>query len=227
MTHRSETGSLTVDYAKGRERKKSLRYRLWRRTHEVLSAIERFATPPIRKVIDLGTAEGRMLQTISETYPEVTCIGVEYDRALISYGKGLFPDLQFVQGDIQVLGFKRKTFDIAVATAVIEHVPDPPRALREIKRVLVTGGLLIMTAPDPFWEHLATKVGHIKEEQHHRVMGLRELEDLLTREGFSVVQAKKFMVSPVGMPFEFAFEKLLTRLHLNSLMANQLIVARC
>ncbi len=227
MTSTEKTGSLTVDYAKGREQKKSLRYRLWRRTYEVLRAIEQFTEVPVKKILDLGTAEGRMLETIRKTYPGATCIGVEYDKTLISYGKERFPELHFVRGDIQDLSFEKNTFEVAVATAVIEHVPDPSKALRETKRVLAPGGLLVLTAPDPFWEHLATKVGHLEEEQHQKVMGLHELEGLITEEGFFIIQAMKFMVSPVGIPFEFAFERFLRRLHLNCLMANQLIVARC
>ncbi len=84
-----------------------------------------------------------------------------------------------------------------------------------------------MTAPDPFWERLATGVGHLKEDQHHRVMGLEELQELVKREGFSVLKAEKFMLSPVGMPFEFAVERCLRKLHLGCLMANQLVVAGC
>ncbi len=224
---RRKTGFLTIDYAKGRERKKSLKYRLWRRTHEVLRAIEQFSEIPVENIIDLGTAEGRMLNVIKDRYPKARCVGVEYDKTLVTYGSERFPRLYFVQSDIQHLSFKKDIFDVVVATAVIEHVPDPSKALRGIKRVLTPGGLLILTAPDPFWENLATKVGHLEKEQHHRVMGLEELKTLVMAEGFTVVQSMKFMVSPVGMPLEFGFEKLLRRLQLNFLMANQLIVARC
>ncbi len=227
MSHANKTGSLTIDYAKGREQKKSLKYRLWRRTREVLDAIEMFAETPVRRIVDLGCAEGRMLRDIQKRHPGAACVGVEYDKALIVYGKGLFGNIAMVRGDIQSLAFKDGLFDVAVATAVIEHVPDPRKAVKEIKRVLAPEGLLILTAPDPFWEHLATKVGHLPEEQHHRVMNLNELTRLVTREGFTVLKSRKFMVSPVGMPFEFAFESLLRMMRLNFLMANQLIVARC
>jgi len=227
MNHANKTGSLTIDYAKGREQKKSLRYRLWRRTHEVLNAINTFVKTPAKNIIDLGSAEGRMLHTIQENYRETRCVGVEYDQELVSYGKKLFQNLSLIQGDIESLGFREDVFDVAIATAVIEHVPDPSKALQEIKRILVPGGLFILTAPDPFWEHLATKVGHLEKEQHHHVMNLSELNNLITKEGFTVIKSEKFMVSPVGMPFEFAFENLLRLCHLNFMMANQLIVARC
>jgi SAM-dependent methyltransferase len=38
-------------------------------------------------------------------------------------------------------------FDSALCTEVLEHVPSPERALRELRRVLKCGGQLLITAP--------------------------------------------------------------------------------
>lgn len=227
MTKLSHTGSLDMEYAKGRDTKKSLRYRLWRRTHEVLSAVKEFSTKPVKDIIDLGTADGRMLDMIHRKYPKTRCLGVEYNQDLVDFGKAKFPYLEIIQGDIQSLDLPDNSFDVAVATAVIEHVPDPGKAMREAKRILRPGGILVLTSPDPFWEYLATKVGHLEEDQHNKVMSLKQLCDLALRSGFTILKTQKFMLSPVGMPFEVGIEKFVRRLHLNFVMANQLLVARC
>lgn len=49
--------------------------------------------------------------------------------------------------DLQALSFADSSFDLFVALDVLEHVPDPMRALKEIKRVLASNGLAIMTFP--------------------------------------------------------------------------------
>jgi len=45
------------------------------------------------------------------------------------------------------LPFAGEQFDTVVSTEVLEHVPDPLRALREMRRVLRPGGFLVLSAP--------------------------------------------------------------------------------
>jgi SAM-dependent methyltransferase len=47
------------------------------------------------------------------------------------------------------------SFDVVLCTQVLEHVPDPQRAMREFHRVLVPGGLLLATVPFVWEEHEA------------------------------------------------------------------------
>lgn len=216
---------MDIEYAKRRETKKSHKYRLWRRTHEVLSAIEAFTSNPPKKIIDLGTADGRMLNLICERYPQASSVGVEYNHELVDFGKSKFPDLNIIQGDIQSLDFPDNSFDVAVAAAVIEHVVDPARVMQEAKRILRPGGIMVLTTPDPLWERFATMIGHLKDGQHNDVMNLKQLSDLAHKTGFTVIKVQKFMVSPIGIPFEFFIEKCIRALHLDFMLLNQLLVA--
>ena len=43
--------------------------------------------------------------------------------------------------------FKQDTFDTVVSTEVLEHVPDPLLAMREMQRVLKPGGYMILSTP--------------------------------------------------------------------------------
>jgi len=216
---------MDIEYVKKRETKKSLKYRLWRRTYEVLTAIDEFCPRPPQDIIDLGTADSRMLDMVHKKYPDARCAGVEYNQELVDFGRAKFLDLELIQGDIQSLDFPDNSFDVAISTAVIEHVLDPTKVMRETRRVLKSGGIIVLTAPDPFWEYLATMVGHLKNDQHNEVMNLLQLSDLARKSGFAVLKAQKFMLSPIGMPFEFFVEKWIRRLHLDFMMANQLLVA--
>jgi SAM-dependent methyltransferase len=48
-------------------------------------------------------------------------------------------------GDAQALGIRDASFDVVLCTEVLEHIPDPQRAIDEMFRVLVPGGQLLLT----------------------------------------------------------------------------------
>jgi SAM-dependent methyltransferase len=52
-----------------------------------------------------------------------------------------------VVGSALDLPFENQSFDTVVSTELLEHVPDPLRALREMHRVLRPGGYIILTTP--------------------------------------------------------------------------------
>lgn len=49
--------------------------------------------------------------------------------------------------DVQDLSFGENSFDLVITTDILEHVPDPYRAHREIFRVLTVGGSHLFTVP--------------------------------------------------------------------------------
>lgn len=58
--------------------------------------------------------------------------------------------------DVMDLSFPDASFDLIVSNDVMEHIPDPARALRECCRVLKPGGTVLATFP--FHVHLTTTV---------------------------------------------------------------------
>jgi len=64
-------------------------------------------------------------------------------------GNGLtLARLALAQADSQRLPFADNSFDVIISCETIEHVPDPPAALKEMARVCRTGGLLYLTTPN-------------------------------------------------------------------------------
>ncbi len=216
-------GTLDQDYARQREERLALKYRLRRRADEAIRAIEAFRPCPAR-ILDLGTAEGRMLSRIKTRYPSTQCVGLEYSADLLALGARLYRNLSFLRADAQRMPyFKAASFDVIVAAAIIEHLADPAGMLKESARVLKPGGILVLTTPHPFWEKLAGRLGMI-EGDHHSVMGFPTLKALGLAAGFVVVEERGFMISPIGCPGELVVERVLRRLRLDRRMANQLVV---
>jgi SAM-dependent methyltransferase len=50
-----------------------------------------------------------------------------------------------VLGDAQALGLRDSAFEVVLCTEVLEHLPEPQRAIDEVFRVLAPGGTLLLT----------------------------------------------------------------------------------
>ena len=216
-------GVYDIDYYYGRQKSRALKYRLMRRSQEVYNAITKYSQGDLNIVLDIGTADTLMLEYLKEKMPSTHFIGVDRSLALLkARGEN---GISKVQSDALQLPFKSEAFDSIIATAVIEHVPDANIFIKESHRTLKKGGIISITTPHPFWENLASIVGHLKEAGHYKTFDTKELKPMLTENGFKVLEDRKFMFSPIGFPKETFIEKVLGPLGLNMLMANQILIA--
>ncbi|CAD6492626.1 MAG: Ubiquinone biosynthesis O-methyltransferase [Candidatus Argoarchaeum ethanivorans] len=218
-----QKGVLSVEYHEGRERKLALKYRLARRTDEVLKAIKGYKSDiDSLSLLDIGTADGLMLNKLCQELNIKMPVGLDFSAELLKTNP--HHTSHFVQADACELPFDDGVFDVVVATAVIEHVPEPEKMVTECHRVLRQDGICIFTTPDPFFEHIATKIGHLKEEQHQKTFKLPELKSLFELQGFKILKAEKFMMSPIGFPYEVKIERFMKTTGLGFLLLNQLVV---
>ncbi len=95
------------------------------------------------KVLDLCCGQGNVSQALIARGCNV--FGVDFSPTMLAHAHSRVPQASFVQADAQELPLAPSEFDVVVSSLGICHVPDQPRALREIKRVLRPGGRLAMT----------------------------------------------------------------------------------
>jgi len=164
-----------------------------------------------------------MLSELCRVWPEAYGVGLDLSQELLRTSTD--PALGLARADAAALPVKASSFDLVVATAVIEHVPDPLAVLLQVHHALRPGGLLVLTSPHPFWEHLATLVGHLPDEQHHETMDIFRLATYCECARLAVVETRRFMLSPVGLPQEHRVERLVRRARLGFLFANQLVAS--
>jgi ubiquinone/menaquinone biosynthesis C-methylase UbiE len=217
-------GVYGIDYFIGRQSKPQLIYRLRRRTDEVAEALQHYTEGPLRTVVDVGTADGLMLDLLRKRMPAVTFLGFDLSLELLRANNtnGILKS----QSDALQMPIRTGSADAAIATAIIEHVPDPDAMLRECARMLRPGGLLVITTPDPLMEQISSRIGLLKEAGHQETLNLAQLCERSEAAGFQVMDAKKFMFSPVGFPAEKLIERGMRTAKLDLVMANQLVVVR-
>lgn len=74
-------------------------------------------------------------------------VGIDINPRNVELLRRRLPDHVIVEGDVEQLPFADHSFGTVLCTEVIEHIPDPSRALAEFRRVLMPGGVLIGSVP--------------------------------------------------------------------------------
>jgi SAM-dependent methyltransferase len=123
----------------------------YHRSAKVLAFLDRAGVRVEGRILDAGCGGGGMPLSLAEEAREV--VGIDLidrfrdagTRLAVERGVG---NLRFLQADGTALPFAPRSFDAVLSHAVIEHVADAPRYLRECGRVLKRGGwMYLSTAP--------------------------------------------------------------------------------
>ncbi len=97
--------------------------------------------------LDLGCSEGDFLAVLAAT-TKLTCAGADPHPGYLAALAARCPELPLTRIPVGgELDFAAASFDSVSLLDVLEHVPDESRLLAEIHRILVPGGLLVLTAP--------------------------------------------------------------------------------
>ena len=142
--------------------------------------IDKTGLPRTSRVLDVGTSTGANLRLLRDLGFHAVD-GLDFSNEAIRYcrerGLGLVR-----YGDVCSMPFADGSFDLLLATDIIEHVDDDAKALGEIARVLRPGGKVLITVPAfaMLWG-LQDRIG-----QHKRRYRMRQLADRVTRAGFAI-----------------------------------------
>ena len=109
-------------------------------------------------MLEVGCGVGELWRENADRVPRGWRV-VLTDRspAMIAAALEAAPFADLAVADVQALPFDDRTFDVALANHMLYHVPDRPRALAELARVLRPGGRLVAATIGR---------GHLEEIRH-------------------------------------------------------------
>lgn len=113
----------------------------------VEALLERVDLPPEPRILDAGCGTGGNLVKFgrigraSGVEPSPEAVGFCRERGLE----------RVQQAGLEALPFEDDSFDLVAATDVVEHVAAEQQALRELRRVAVPGGTMLLTVPAYMW----------------------------------------------------------------------------
>ena len=143
----------------------------WHRYHFVLPLIKG------KSVLDVASGEGYGSALMATVASSVN--GVDVSSAAVAHAAQAYADrknLQFTEGSCAKLPFADASFDVVVSFETIEHIFEQAEFLDEIKRVLKSAGLLIISSPNR--AEYSDKRGY-KNEFHVKELDRPELAALI------------------------------------------------
>jgi SAM-dependent methyltransferase len=214
-------------YLVNRKTKAILKYGLRRRTEAVIHHLQRFSLPNPCIVLDIGTADGLMLRSLIEHCRSSSSIGIGIDTRFRYLESAKENVTHAVQADGRRLPLRTNSVDVIILAAVFKHVRGLESLLVECHRVLGPDGKIIATDPTPLGIRLGILRGYFSRQSIAQTPDLRATQQMLTRCGFKVIYAERFMLSPIPFIGSDAIERALKRAHLDQLFFNQVTCAEC
>jgi len=109
--------------------------------------------------IEVGFGSGRYLRYFSKRVPFVVGVEISARLAKIVKEHSSLSNIDYVVADAEHLPFRKESFELALTTETIEHLPNPEAALNEINQILKPNGEAILSVPclgdmSPLWATL-------------------------------------------------------------------------
>jgi ubiquinone/menaquinone biosynthesis C-methylase UbiE len=113
---------------------------------EMATVLELLAPLQGKRVLDAGCGDGAYSLAAAERGALVTGVDLSEDMLAAARARSAVRGIavDWRQGNVMALPFPDSSFDLAIAITLLCLVPDPRGAVRELSRVLVPGGRLVI-----------------------------------------------------------------------------------
>lgn len=165
--------------------------------------------PDQGRMLDVGSGTGSLSFTLAERRVRAHVLGIDPSKEYVAYAnaQNRFPDrVSFEAGDAQQLRFPDATFDASLALLVFNFIPDPRKALLEMRRTTKPGGRLSAAVWDygdgvrmlrAFWDGAASldPTAERLAEKYMPLCRKGELSDLWRRGGLENIREQPLNIT--------------------------------
>jgi ubiquinone/menaquinone biosynthesis C-methylase UbiE len=160
--------------------------------------VEAAALRPGERVLDVACGTGIVTRLAAQRVASAgTVAGLDVTAGMLDVARSIAPpagtSIRWYEASAEAMPLPDESYDVVLCQLGLQFIPDKPAALREMRRVLVPNGRLLVSVPGPtpffdvLEEGIANHVGTAAAEFVRLVFSLHEpsaLERLLRGAGF-------------------------------------------
>jgi len=137
------------------------------RTKMMLKQLESLIEGEPKRILEVGFGDGWFMNELKKKFPNAEIVGITVVQPEKDRAKQLFkiPDENLYVGDMHELPFKDGSFDLIIHRDVFEHSIAPYIFLKEMQRVLVDKGKVIMGYPSAEWRNFEAHYSVLDPDQ--------------------------------------------------------------
>jgi SAM-dependent methyltransferase len=105
------------------------------------------------RILEVGCGEGHIAAWLSQRAPRASLAALDLSPGMLAQAHKRYSSVNFVCGSAFELPFETGRFDLVLFLEVLEHLPEPRRALEEARRVC-SGDLVASVPREPIWRLL-------------------------------------------------------------------------
>ena len=159
-------------------------------------------------VLDVGSGTGSLALELAQAKPNCQITGIDPSPEYVAYAGSRVSNhaVTFEVGDAQQLAYPARKFDAILSLLALNFVPDPRRALAEMKRVTRAGGCICAAVWDYggrvdmlriFWNAAVSldSQAEEKDERHMPLCRAGELRQLWNDAGLAEVEEQPLEIA--------------------------------
>lgn len=178
----------------------------WSSKREIVYALANDG--PHDSIVDIGCGNASQLSQYFKGGKSI--VGIDIDPKTVKEAKSMYKYIDFLCADARCIPFQDETFDLVIATEVIEHFEEGRPFVAEAFRICRKGGTMVLSTPNYLrWSSLFSRfIGLLKNDKHPhnpkshvKEYSPYKLIKLLRSKGFHVDAVYFGSLNPYLFPF--------------------------
>jgi SAM-dependent methyltransferase len=97
------------------------------------------------RLLEIGSGMGHLVGQLEDTFKTY---GMDLNHWAVKQSKSIVEKTDLQTASAQELPYKNGAFNVVIIKHIVEHLPEPQKAIQEIGRVTEPGGVLILATPN-------------------------------------------------------------------------------